>query len=94
MYKGISILDETPFKFIAKSDTQKNKWHYWKEHSLTYLYAKILKKKKGPIPKADYKHASEQWIQRLKRCVADQGAYFDKMQAKKYLKWVKGTLHQ
>ena len=30
------------------------------------------------IPTEDYKHAFEQWIQRLKKCVAAQGAYFEK----------------
>ena len=35
------------------------------------------------IPKEDYKHAFEQWLQRLKKSVAAQGAYFEKMQMKK-----------
>ena len=37
---------------------------------------------KDHIPKEDYKHAFELWIQRLKKCVAAQGACFEKMQAK------------
>ena len=46
MYDEVtSILDETPSKFIAKLDAQKNKWHHRKEQSLMYLYAKIHKKK-------------------------------------------------
>ena len=35
---------------------------------------------KDHIPKEDYIHAFELWIQRLKKCVAVQGASFEKMQ--------------
>ena len=38
------------------------------------------------IPKEDYKHAFEQWIQRLNKCVTAQGAYFEKMKAKTLFK--------
>lgn len=38
----------------------------------------------GPIPKEDNKCAFEQWILKLNKCIAAQGAYF--------LKWVKGSL--
>ena len=48
-YDGILILDETPFKCIAKLDSQKNKWHHQKEQSLMYLYANIHKKKKKGV---------------------------------------------
>ena len=34
------------------------------------------------IPKEDYKHAFEQWIQRQEKCVAAQLAYFENMQGK------------
>ena len=37
------------------------------------------------IPKEDYIHAFEQWIQRLTKCVAARVAFFEKMQAKKNL---------
>ena len=43
--QDISVLDETPFKPIAKFGGQKNKWHYSKEQSLTYLHANIHNEK-------------------------------------------------
>ena len=44
IYNGISFLNEIPFKFSAKLDAHKNKLHYQKEQSLTYLYAEIHQK--------------------------------------------------
>ena len=47
------------------------------------------------IPREDCKHAFEQWIQGLKKCITAKGAHFEKkMQAKNLFEWVKGTLNR
>ena len=38
LYEGISILDETTFKFIAKLDAQKDKWYHRKEQSRIHVF--------------------------------------------------------
>ena len=68
MYKGVSVLDETTFKFIAKFDAQENKtkWCHWKT-TTSNLFAKNSQAHLNSLQ--NLMHRENKWCHWKKQCL-------------------------